>query len=168
VNFSKGDKVVHPHHGPGRVVNVERKEIMDGTKRYYVIFIPGQGLTVQLPVRNADKAGMRPAMPRSSLRKVLRTLRSTPRHMPKDFRVRQEETWDRLKTGRAMTLARVVRDLTWHRELEHLTKKDGEYLKLGQKLLAEEMALVSDDEVEDTSALIESTMTAAVAADLPG
>ena len=163
MRFSAGDKVVHPHHGPGRIVSVERKELMDGPKRYYVIDIPGQALTVQIPVRRALDAGMRPAMPRSRLLQVMRTLRSTPRHMPKDYRERQEETWEQLKTGRAMQLARVVRDLTWHRERAHLTRKDTEYLKLGQRLLAAEMALVSDDDISEVSALIDSTMTAVVA-----
>lgn len=163
MQFAAGDKVVHPHYGPGRVVSVERKELMDGTKRYYVIDIPGQALTVQIPVRKAKEAGMRPAMPLSRLRKVLRTLRSEPCLMPKDYRERQEVTWDKLKTGRAMQLAKVVRDLNWHRERAHLTRKDSEYLKLGQKLLAEEMALVSDDDISDASDLIDDTVTAALA-----
>ena len=93
----------------------------------------------------------------------MRTLRSTPRHMPKDYRERQEETWEQLRTGRAIQLAKVVRDLTWHRERAHLTRKDSEYLKLGQRLLAAEMALVSDDDISEVSALIDSTMIAVVA-----
>ena len=163
MQFSVGDKVVHPHHGPGRIASVERKELMDGTKRYYVIDIPGQGLTVQVPVRKADEAGVRPAMPRSRLLQVLRTLRSSPRRLPEDYKERQEQVCAELKTGRVMRLARVVRDLTWHRERAHLTRKDSEYLKLGQELLAAEMALVSDDDVSEVSELIESAVTAAVA-----
>ena len=163
MQFSVGDNVVHPHHGPGRIVLVERKELMDGTKRYYVIDIPGQGLIVQVPVRRAKEVGMRPAMPRSRLLKVWTTLRGRPRRLPADYKVRQEEIWARLKTGRAMQLAGVVRDLAWHRELAHLTRKDTEYLKLGRGLLAAEMALVSEDDVSDIRDQIDSVVTAAVA-----
>ena len=67
MKFSVGDRVVHPHHGPGRIASIERKELMDGTKRYYVIYIPNQALTVQVPVRTADEVGVRPAMPVSRL-----------------------------------------------------------------------------------------------------
>jgi RNA polymerase-interacting CarD/CdnL/TRCF family regulator len=63
-----------------------------------------------------------------------------------------------------MPLARVVRDLTWHRERAHLTKTDSGYLKRGRDLLAAEMALVSGDDVADASKLIEATMIAVVAA----
>ena len=166
MQFSVGDKVVHPHHGPGRVVSVERRELMDGPKRYYVIEIPGQGLTVHIPVGTADGVGVRPAMSQSGLTRLLRMLRSKPRPLPEDFKERQEQISAQLETGRVMHLARVVRDLTWHRERAHLTKTDSVYLKQGLELLAAEMALVSGDDVSDASKLIEATMADVIASPL--
>jgi CarD family transcriptional regulator len=163
MQFSVGDKVVHPHHGPGRVVSVERRELMDGPKRYYVIEIPGQGLTVYIPAGKADGAGVRLAMSQSRLPRLLSMLRARPRLLPEDYKERQEQISAQLKTGRVMQLARVVRDLTWHRKIAHLTKTDTDYLKQGRKLLAAEMALVSGDAISDASKLIEATMTAAMA-----
>jgi CarD family transcriptional regulator len=163
MKFSVGDKVVHPHHGPGRIVLVERKELMDGTKRYYVIDIPGQGLIVQVPVRRAKEVGMRRAMPQSRLLKVWTTLRGRPQRLPEDYKERQEEVWTKLKTGQVMQLAAVVRDLAWHRERLHLTRKDTEYLKMGQGLLAAEMALVSEDDVSDVRNQIESAVADSMA-----
>jgi len=163
MQFTVGDKVVHPSYGPGRIASVERRELMDGAKRYYVIDIPGQGLTVYIPARKVDEVGVRPAMPPSRLPQVLSMLRSEPRQLPENYKERQEQIYAKLKTGRVMQLARVVRDLTWHRERAHLTKKDSACLKQGQELLAAEMALVSGDSVSDASKLIESTVTAAVA-----
>ena len=164
MKFSVGDKVVHPHHGPGQVASVERRELMDGPKRYYVIVIPGQGLTVHIPVGKAGEVGVRPAMSQAGFPGVLSMLRGRPRLLPEDFRERQELTMAKLKTGRVNQLVRVVRDLTWHRELAHLTKTDSGHLKQGLELLAAEMALVSGDKVSDSSRLIEATMADAVAA----
>jgi CarD family transcriptional regulator len=166
MQFSVGDKVVHPHHGPGWIAGIERRELLDGTKRYYVIEIPGQGLTVHMPVRKADDVGMRPAMSQSRLPRVLSVLRGKPHPLPEDYRERQEHVCAKLKTGRVIQLARVVRDLSWHRERAHLTKRDSDYLKQGRDLLAAEMALVSGDAVSDASQLIEATMAAAVASQL--
>lgn len=163
MQFSVGDKVVHPHHGPGRIAGIERRELLDGTKRYYVLEIPVQGLTVHLPVGRAEEVGVRWAMPRSRLLQVLRTLRSRPSRLPQDFKERQEQMLAKLRTGRVMQLAKVVRDLNWHRERAHLTKTDSGLLKQGHDLLAAEMALVSGDDFSDASELIESTMTAAMA-----
>jgi CarD family transcriptional regulator len=161
--FSVGDKVVHPHYGPGRIAGVEKWERMDGARCYYVIEIPGQGLTVYVPVLRADAVGVRPAMSQSGLPQVLSTLRSRPRRLPDDYKERQEQIDAKVKTGHVLQLARVVRDLTWHGELAHLTKRDTDLLKQGQGLLAAEMALASGADVAESSRLIESTMTAALA-----
>jgi CarD family transcriptional regulator len=163
MQYSIGDKVVHPHHGPGWIASIERKEIMDGIKLYYVIEIPGQGLTLCMPVGKADEGGMRLAMSQSRFPRVMSMLRGRPHLLPEDYRERQEQISTQLKTGRVMQLARVVRDLTWHRKTAHLTKVDSDYLKQGRELLAAEMALVSGDTISDASKLIEATMTAALA-----
>jgi CarD family transcriptional regulator len=162
MQFSVGDKVVHPHYGPGWITSVERWESIDGAKSYYVIEVPGRGLTVRIPVRNAREMGVRPAMSPSSLPRVLSTLRSKPRQLPDDYKERQEQIDAEVRTGQVMRLARVVRDLTWHGERAHLTKKDSDLLKQGQDLLAAEMALVSGDDISDSTELIGSTMIAAV------
>jgi CarD family transcriptional regulator len=166
MQFSVGDKVVHPYHGPGQVVSVAHRELMDGPKSYYVIDIPGRGLTVHIPVGNAGDRGVRRAMSQSRLPRVLSMLRGKPHLLPADYRERQEEIWAQLKTRQVMQLARVVRDLTWHRKIAHLTKVDSDYLRQGLDLLAAEMALVSGDAVSDASKLIEATMTAAMAGPL--
>lgn len=161
--FSVGDKVVHPRYGPGRVISVERWDLIDGERYYYVIEIPDQALTVRLPVVRADEVGVRSAMSPSRLSQVLRTLRSKPHELPDDYKERQEQIDEKVKGGNAMQLAQVVRDLTWHGERAHLTKRDSDLLRQGQDLLAAEMALVSGEDVSESVKLILTTMTAAVA-----
>ncbi len=163
MQFSVGDKVVHPRYGPGAITSIDRKELMDGPKNYYVIQMAGSGLTVQIPVGRADEAGLRFAMARSRLPQVLIILQRTPHLLPQDYKQRQARIGDQLRTGRASQLAMAVRDLTWHRKLAHLTKTDTDNLRQGSDLLAAEMALVSGDAVSDTSKLIASTMVAALA-----
>jgi CarD family transcriptional regulator len=139
---------------------------LDGTKHYYVIDVPDQGLTVHMPVRKADEVGVRPAMSQSRFPRVLSVLRGKPHPLPEDYRERHEQICAQLKTRRVMQLASVVRDLTWHRERAHLTRTDSDYLKQGRDLLATEMALVSGDAISDANNLIEATIAAAVASQL--
>jgi CarD family transcriptional regulator len=162
MQFSVGDAVVHPHHGPGRITGMERRELLDGKKMYYEIEIPVQELSVYLPRRSMEDMGVRPAMSRSRLPIVLDKLRSQPRTLPNDYKERQAEVWEQLKTGLVMQLAEAVRDLSWHEKREHLTKKDGEYLAQGKSRLAAEMAIVSGEEVSDMETLINDTLAAAV------
>ena len=162
MQFSVGDKVVHPHHGPGRIIGAEQREFLDGKKLYYEIEIPVQELSVYLPRKAMKEIGVRPAVSLARLPRVLARLKSKPRHLPQGFKERQEEVWERLSTGRVMQLAEVVRDLTWHEKREHLTKKDTEHLMQGKSRLAAEMALVSGAEVSDEKSTIEDTLAAAI------
>jgi CarD family transcriptional regulator len=162
MQFSVGDRVVHPHYGPGRIIGAERREFLDGKKLYYEIEIPIQELVVYLPQRTMKEVGVRPAMSRARFPRVLARLRSKPRHLPQDFKERQEQVWERLSTGRVMPLAEVVRDLIWHQERDHLTKKDADYLAQAKSRLAAEMALVSGAEASDMEKMIQETLSAAI------
>jgi CarD family transcriptional regulator len=160
MQFAIGDKVVHRLHGPGRVADIERREILNGSRRYYVVEIPSQGLILHIPLDRPDDRNMRPAMSRASITRALSVLSGKPHQLPADYRARQDRISTQLKTGRVIHLVRVVRDLTWHRECAHLTKTDSDHLKQGLSLLAAEMALVSGGEPAEASRRIESAMAA--------
>lgn len=166
MQFSVGDNVVHPHYGPGRIASVTQWQVKEEARSYYVIEIPGQALTVYVPALKAGEVGVRPAMSQSRLEQVMRTLRSKPRRLPDDYKERQEQVNAEIRTGHVIELAKVVRDLTWHRERAHLTKIDADLLKEGWDLLAAEMALVSGVDISDSSRLISSTVDSAQAATL--
>lgn len=164
MEFVAGDKVVHPHHGPGRIETVERREFLAGEKVYYIIEIPSQHLTVYLPRNAAGEVGLRPAVARTRLPRILAKLRSEPSRLDKNYKERQELVWDKLCTSRVMPIAEVVRDLTYHRERAYLTKRDTDLLLEAKQRLAAEMALVLGEDIVDMEHQIEATMAAAVEA----
>jgi CarD family transcriptional regulator len=161
MQFSVGDNVVHPQHGPGQITGIQSGGPAEGAKSYYVIDVQGQGMTLYVPVLGAGGPGMRAAMSQARLLRVLSILRGKPHRLPDDHRRRELHIFAELKTGRVLKLVGVVRDLTWHGVRAHLTQKDSEYLRKGRRLLATEMALVSGDAVAHTTSLIEASMTAA-------
>ena len=162
MQFAVGDAVVHPHHGPGRIIGMRRRELLDGKKLYYEIEIPMQELSVYLPRKTMQDMGVRPAMSRARLPRVLARLREDPRNLPGDYKARQEKVWEQLRTGRTMLLAEVVRDLTWQRERSHLTKRDAEYLQRARDFLAAEMAFASDTEVSEANDRIDAALESAI------
>jgi CarD family transcriptional regulator len=161
IEFSVGDRVVHPHHGAGEITGVERREFLDEAKRYYVIEIPDQGLILYVPLRKVEEIGIRPIMRGAKLQRVLETLRSAPYRLPEDYKERQEVVGEKLRTGRALQMAEVVRDLTWHRARDHLTKRDAEYLQRGRDFLSAEMALAFDSQVSEATERIDAALESA-------
>jgi CarD family transcriptional regulator len=158
MQFAIGDFVVHPLHGPGTVIGLERKELLDGRKRYYVIEIPTKDLTIYVPRRTIDEVGVRPAMTRTKLSDMIDRLQAKPNLLPDDYKERQEQVWEKLRTGRVMQVAEVVRDLTWHERRKHLTKKDESLLSRGRSWLAAEMALVSGSDISDMEDAIDRAL----------
>jgi CarD family transcriptional regulator len=117
-------------------------------------------MTVHVPVRKAVELGMRPAMPQAKIAGVLDTLRSKPNRLSQDYKERQENLWEKIKTCRPIPTAEAVRDLTWRKQRAHLTKKDSELLQRGQDFLAAEMALVLDTDVSEANGRIASALDA--------
>ena len=162
MGFAVGDKVVHPHHGPGTITSIEQKDFMEGQEHYYVIDIPDQGLTLHIPQHRMSITGVRPAVSDKQLGQVLEMLRDKPRQLPDDHKERQEQVWEKLKTNEPAQVAETVRDLLWHQQQAHLTKKDTEYLDRARKMLAAEMALVEGSELAEANRTIEAIMAEAL------
>ena len=149
--FAVYDRVVHPAHGPGLITDVEQIDAaIAGFQRYYVIDIYEQNLTVRVPVRRADRVGLRSVMSSDRLSNVLQTLRSEPDSLPSDYKRRQAAVRERIKVTRPVELAEVIRDLFWYGEKNHLTSVDTQLLRSCMDRLAWEMACAVDSTPSDS------------------
>jgi RNA polymerase-interacting CarD/CdnL/TRCF family regulator len=162
MQFSVGDKVIHPQYGPGQITGIEGQGPSDEERRHYVIEIPRKGLTVHTPVGKADALGIRHAMSPSLSRQIVRMLHGRADALPEDYRERQDQVLAKLQTGQAVPVASVVRDLSWRQKRGHLTKRDTDLLRQGLDLLSSEMALVSGESVSEVRELIGTTLSAAM------
>jgi CarD family transcriptional regulator len=147
MQFSVGDKVVHPQYGPGQIVGAEHRELVEGLEHYYVIELLMDESTLFIPRRKMDELGVRPVMSQAKLARVLSALRAAPRRLSKDFKVRQARIREKLATARPIKVAETVRDLIGRQRRGYLTKVDKRLLKRGRDLLAAEMALVNGIDV---------------------
>jgi CarD family transcriptional regulator len=165
MQFSIGDKVVHPIHGSGLVTAVEHQELVEGFEHYYVVEIAGKGLTVFVPMRKVDELGVRPASSHAELDHILRMLNGKPHGLPEDHKRRQSRIQEKLISGSLVQVTEVVRDLAWHKQLDHLTRADSRLLDQGRDLLASEMALVTDSAVDDVHQVIDAALARGMAED---
>jgi CarD family transcriptional regulator len=156
---SIGDRIVHPIHGIGKIIEINHQELVEGFEHYCVIQVPGQRLTLHIPISTIDKAGIRALMPKAQVTRVFDTLCSTPTSLPEDFAKRQSNIRKKLETGHPMRVAEAVRDLTWHEEQAHLTKADTDLLNWGRDLLTNEIAAVTNTDLADARQKIQNTLS---------
>ncbi len=157
MQFSVGDKIVHPYLGAGRITAIREKSDND-TEPYYVIEIPAKELTTYIPASRTVEVGMRRVMSRSKLARVLRTLRSRSDDLPDDYRERQEQIEKKIETGRPLLIAEAVRDLTRKKRTGNLTKKDADLLSQGREFLIGEMAMVTDLEAAEARKALDEAL----------
>jgi CarD family transcriptional regulator len=165
MQFSVGDKVMHPKFGAGHITGEEHRELIEELKHYFVIKLLVQDSTLYVPIHRMDELGMRLVMSRAKLAQVLSALRSAPRMLSKDYKERQEGIREKLGTGRSISIAEAVRDLTCYGQRRRLTQKDEELLNRGRKLLAGEVAVATDVQVFDAQEAISAALEVALASE---
>lgn len=163
--FEVGDKVFHPVHGAGNIVEVKERRSLGNAKRYYSIELLSQPKTLlMVPVVSAEEIGLRLSMPQAELDQVWGVLRATPQVLPTDHEQRYEVLRDRLRGGDTLQIAAALRDMAWREERERRLTKQGKRLyDESLTLLAGEVAIVQDSDLSAAEAQIMETLRECVA-----
>ena len=152
IEFEIGDNVVYPHHGAGKVIRKEQKEILGERREYLTIKILHNDMTVMVPTENAALAGLRRVIDEETVQKVLAVLQDECSEMPKNWNRRFKYNRDKIKTGDIYELAEVVRNLAIREAQKGLSTGEKQMFTRAKKILASELmyALEMDaDEVEE-------------------
>jgi CarD family transcriptional regulator len=131
--------VVYPHHGAGKVVKKEQKEVLGETREYLTIKILHNDMTVMVPCCNAGKAGLRRVIGEEDVARVLAVLRDDVSQMPKNWNRRFKHNRDKIKTGDVFELAEVVRNLAIRENDKGLSTGEKQMFTRAKKILASEL-----------------------------
>jgi CarD family transcriptional regulator len=151
IEFEVGDSVVYPHHGAGRVLRKEIKEVLGESREYLTIKILHNEMTVMVPTENAALAGLRRVIDEETVKKVLAVLQDECSEMPKNWNRRFKHNRDKIKTGDIYELAEVVRNLAIRESQKGLSTGEKQMFTRAKKILASELMYaleMDEDEVE--------------------
>jgi CarD family transcriptional regulator len=152
IDFEVGDSVVYPHHGAGKVLKKEMKEVLGEKREYLTIKILHNDMTVMVPTANASVAGLRRVIDEETLQKVLAVLQDQCSEMPKNWNRRFKHNRDKIKTGDIYELAEVVRNLALRESEKGLSSGEKQMYTRAKKILASELMYALDkdeDEAEE-------------------
>ncbi len=151
IEFEIGDNVVYPHHGAGKVIRKEQKEVLGESREYLTIKILHNDMTVMVPTENAALAGLRRVIDEETVKKVLAVLQDECSEMPKNWNRRFKHNRDKIKTGDIYELAEVVRNLATREAEKGLSTGEKQMFTRAKKILASELMYaleMDEDEVE--------------------
>ena len=109
--YTVGQKIVHPMHGAGTVVEVLEKTVLGETKDYYKIQMMLRGIEILVPVDRCEAIGLRNVMTEEEYEELIEVLDGKMSKMPKNWNQRYRANMERIKTGDILELGSVVRNL---------------------------------------------------------
>jgi CarD family transcriptional regulator len=109
--FEKGDFVVYPTHGVGRVIDIEAKEIAGHKLDLFVISFEQERMMLRVPVAKAKISGLRKLSSRKIMEDALVTLKGRSRVSRAMWNRRAQEYEAKINSGDPVSIAEVVRDL---------------------------------------------------------
>jgi CarD family transcriptional regulator, regulator of rRNA transcription len=149
LTYKVGDKVVYPHHGAGKILKKEKKEVLGQLREYLTIKILHNDMTVMVPTDSAGRAGLRRVIDCNDVERVLAVLRDDMSQMPKNWNRRFKHNRDKMKTGDIFELAEVVRNLAIRDFQKGLSTGEKQMFTRAKKILSSELMYALDmDESE--------------------
>lgn len=139
--FEKGDAVIYPQHGAGRIVDVVTRTVGDDERDYFVIDLELQDLRVWVPIDEAEEIGVREPTPQDELDDLFELLSDHDVRIPSNFSRRMKNNQRRMNDGDVWQLAEVVRNLAVRRERKHLSPSEKTLYLHARNLLVAELAL---------------------------
>jgi CarD family transcriptional regulator len=139
---------VYPHHGAGKVVRKEKKDVLGERREYLTIKILHNDMTVMVPTDNAAVAGLRRVIDEKTVKEVQAVLQDECSEMPKNWNRRFKHNRDKIKTGDIYELAEVVRNLAVRESQKGLSTGEKQMFTRAKKILCSELmyALALDEE----------------------
>ena len=158
IEFEIGDNVVYPHHGAGKVLRKEVKEVLGESREYLTIKILHNDMTVMVPTENAALAGLRRVIDEDTVKKVLAVLQDECSEMPKNWNRRFKHNRDKIKTGDIYELAEVVRNLAIREHQKGLSTGEKQMFTRAKKILASELMYALDKDEDEAEEYLDNLL----------
>lgn len=152
LEFKVGDNAVYPSHGVGVIKRIEEKKISGLPKRFYVLQVIENGMTIMVPTDNTAGVGLRAVISEVEVTTIYSILRN------KDVKIdrttwnrRYREYMEKIKTGSVTEIAEVLRNLFLLKHSKDLSFGEKKMFDTAKNLLVKEIAIAnktSESEVE--------------------
>ncbi len=148
MTYQIGDKIAHPLHGAGSICEIEHKRVDGKTRSYYVLMIPKGDMRVMIPVDSCEQIGIRPIIDGNEFARILAEIPKLPVLDDSNWNKRYRENMLRLKSGKLLEVAGVVKSLVWREVRFGLSNGERKMLHSAKQILISEMMLSQSLEYE--------------------
>jgi len=160
-DFAIGDYVVYPKHGVGRVVEIEKQEVVGALLELYVVRFEQDRMTLRVPINKAKVAGMRRLSNKATIQEAFTTLKGKARIKRTMWSRRAQEYEAKINSGDIVSIAEVVRDLHRKEDQPEQSYSERQIYEAALGRLARELAAVEDIDEQSAMTRLEKVLVAA-------
>ena len=156
--FSRGDYVVYPTHGVGKVTGVEKREIAGFNLQLFVILFASEKMTLRVPVDKVTDSGLRKISSKDKMQSVIGTLKGRARSKRTMWSRRAQEYEAKINSGDPIAIAEVVRDLYRAAGQPEQSYSERQMYEAALERLVNEFALVEKLDVDAATEKLEGVL----------
>ncbi len=140
LKYRKGQEIVYPLQGVGKIISIEYRPFRAVRLLYYIIYLEVSDMTVMVPVDKADELGIRAIVDKREAQKALKLISEDFEPIPADWKLRYQMNLDLLKKGSVLDIATVVRALYHRSKIKELPILERKLYDNALKLLVDEIS----------------------------
>jgi CarD family transcriptional regulator len=148
LEFCKGDYVVYPTHGVGKVTGIENREIAGQKLQMFVVSFEKERMILRVPIKKVKVSGLRKLSSRKIIDSALKTLKGKVRVKRTMWSRRAQEYEAKINSGDPVAIAEVVRDLHRNADQPDQSYSERQMYQAALERLARELAAVEQVEHE--------------------
>lgn len=140
--FQVGDYIVYPMHGAGIIKDIEEKEISGEKQHYYVIKMLISNMQVMIPTGKISSSSIRPVTDIIVLKHIIHIFQHGESDRLLPWKQRYKVNTYKMKTGKILEGAEVVRDLMRMKKEKALNASEKKMLDDAHGFLISELGLI--------------------------
>ena len=156
--FAKGDYVVYPTHGVGKVTGIEKREVAGFNLQLFVIMFDSEKMTLRVPIEKVAASGLRKISSKDKMQAVVATLKGRARSKRTMWSRRAQEYEAKINSGDPVAIAEVVRDLYRAAGQPEQSYSERQMYEAALERLVHEFALVERLDVDAATQKIEDIL----------
>jgi len=156
--FGRGDYVVYPTHGVGKVTGIEKREVAGFNLQLFVIMFESEKMTLRVPIEKVADSGLRKISSKDKIQAVVATLKGRARSKRTMWSRRAQEYEAKINSGDPVAIAEVVRDLYRAAGQPEQSYSERQMYEAALERLVHEFALVERLDVDAATQKIEDIL----------
>jgi len=159
LEFKKGDFVVYPAHGVGRVEGIDTFSVSGQDVTLYSIAFEQDRMRLKVPVAKAKTSGLRRLSSRDRIKEALSTLQGRSKVRRVMWSRRAQEYESKINSGDPVSIAEVVRDLYRGTDQPEQSYSERQIYQAALERLARELAAVEKIDQQKATQKLENVLT---------